>query len=167
MVIPASVAVWQVLQQPLGWRRGVVVGLLALLMALGIKDSVRKERCAAKRAGVMLTTAFAAAGGALATYVLAQYTPLGSIAASGVVGLGAAYVLRRSDLSTAAYAGAFVGMSSPAVLSSLPVVAIAGLVTGVLYETLDGIFDGVGGRLGTMAAIAVLVTLLAAGGGWS
>ena len=75
MVIPASVAVWQVLQQPLGWRRGVVVGLLALLMALGIKDSVRKERCAAKRAGVMLTTAFAAAGGALATYVLAQYTP--------------------------------------------------------------------------------------------
>ena len=41
MVIPASVAVWQVLQQPLGWRRGVVVGLA--LSWLGHQGLVRKE----------------------------------------------------------------------------------------------------------------------------
>ena len=55
-------------------------------------------------------------------------------------------VLAKGKLDFPAYAGAFVGMSSPLVLASLPEVALAGLLTGIIYEAVHGVFDGVGGR---------------------
>ena len=38
MVIPASVALWQLFQQPLSWRHGAAVGLFALI-GLGIRET--------------------------------------------------------------------------------------------------------------------------------
>jgi hypothetical protein len=164
MLVPASVGLWQLVQQPLSWKWGAVLMAFCALIVLGIKSSYVRERCLGSSAD-FLWSSLSAAGGALATYALAQYTPLGSVAASGVVGICAGQFLAKGKLDFPAYAGAFVGMSSPLVLASLPEVALAGLLTGIIYEAVHGVFDGVGGRLGTMAAAAVLLTVLLFGGG--
>jgi len=158
MLIPASVGLWQytVRAPGLNWACAV---LCVILAAFGIKESYRPERCPGPCAAFVLS-GLAAAGGAAATYILAQETLLGVVAASGAVGLGAAFFLRGRSLDLPAYAGAFVGMSSPAVLPSLGLVVFAGFLAGCIYEAVHGIFEGVGGRLGTMAAAAVLLTLL-------
>lgn len=162
MVIPASVALWQLFQQPLSWRHGAAVGLYALI-GLGIRETWQR-RCKKPCTAEFILAGLTACGGALATYILAQHTPLGPVAASGIVGLCAAWLLREDDLSVLAYTGVFVGMSSPEVLPSLLHVGAAGMLAGIIYQCVHGVFDGVGGRLGTMAAAAVLITVLIAGG---
>ena len=44
-------------------------------------------------------------------------------------------------------------------------VIAAGLIGGILWEVLNETWNGVGGRLGTLAAAAVLAVLLTFGGG--
>ncbi len=168
MLIPAAVFSAQLFRQPLNVGQAVGLGLLGLLVLIGIihhsARGHRGERCSS---AMLFWSAVSAGAGALATYILGNYTSLGAVAASGLVGLAAAQLLSQKDLDLPAYAGVFVGMSSATVLPSFIMVGTAGLLTGFLYRFVDGVFDGVGGRLGTMAAVSVLVTLLFAGGGWS
>ncbi|NLM39837.1 MAG: hypothetical protein GX205_07245 [Firmicutes bacterium] len=167
MLIPAAVYTAQLLCQPLSGGLVVGLGLLLLLVLAGlVHNSTRGHRTDPCSLATVLWSAVSAAGGALATYILGNYTFLGSAAASGLVGLAAAQLLCKYDLDLPAYAGVFVGMSSVVVVPSLVMVGIAGFMTGLLYRLVDGVFDGVGGRLGTMAAVSVLITLLLTGRGW-
>lgn len=103
-------------------------------------------------------------GGALATFLLANNLLLGTVVASGLVGLAGAALL-DSDGALVVYLGAFVGMSSPLRFPTLLPLAAAGLLGGVLFELLAESWSGVGGRLGTLAATGVLIVLLLSGGG--
>lgn len=112
-----------------------------------------------------LRSALISLAGALATFFLANSVKLGTLVASGLVGILGGRLLKEEDQLTL-YLGAFVGMSSLARFPSLGPLLLAGLVGGILRELLDEAWVGIGGRLGTMAAIAVLIILMLGGGGW-
>lgn len=125
---------------------------------------VAPKRCGVKDWGKVLPTALLTAGGALFTFVLANYLTLGPLVASALVGLGSTAFLKE-DHQLTVYLGAFIGMSSVARFPSLGLLIVAGFLGGVLWEMINQAWNGVGGRLGTIAATAVLVVLLTLGGG--
>lgn len=112
----------------------------------------------------VLASALLSGGGAVATYLLANSLSLGPLIASAAVGLAAAVFLAEQQ-QLVVYLGTFVGMTSTLHFPSIILVAAAGLIGGVLWEVLNEAWNGVGGRLGTLAATAVLAILLTFGGG--
>jgi len=140
--------------------KGSLVYLAALLAVFALSP----RRCGYGEWMKVLPSAFISAGGALVTFVLANHLNLGPLVASAVVGLvGALFLEERFQLVL--YLGAFVGMSSASRFPFVPLLILAGLVGGALWEILSETWNGVGGRLGTLAATAVLVVLLLLGGG--
>lgn len=112
----------------------------------------------------VLRSALLSLGGACTTFLLANYLGLGILLGSAVVALVGARFLSDQD-QLVLYLGTFVGMSSTIRFPTfLPLVA-AGLLGGILWEALDESWVGVGGRLGTLAATAVLIVLVFSGGG--
>ncbi|WP_218157963.1 hypothetical protein [Pustulibacterium marinum] len=103
--------------------------------------------------------------GAVLTFCLNSYLHLGAVIAAGLVGVVASLVpllsnrsLYLKQLPVALYCGAFVGMSSDMVATSLGFVLVAGLVTAVFLVLSKSLLTGVGGKLGTMAFGGVAIT---------
>ena len=93
------------------------------------------------------------------TWGLSVELGLNVCVASGLVGIFAALIL-PGKLAAVAYAASFAGMSSSAVITGLPMVICAGLLVGGLFILATPVYEGYGGKLGTIAAGAVLVTVL-------
>ncbi|SHK17320.1 hypothetical protein SAMN02745227_01703 [Anaerobranca californiensis DSM 14826] len=106
-----------------------------------------------KNTQIILTTTIAT----IVTYYLSINLGLGAVVASGIVGLSVALFL-PTDLSIVAYTAAFAGMSSAQVLASYPMVAFAGLLVGIIFIITQPLYQGFGGKLGTIAACAVFIT---------
>lgn len=83
----------------------------------------------------------------------------GSIIANGLIGVIVATIL-PSDLAGVTYTASFVGMSSIAVLSSMVVVALGGFIVGILIIATKEIYAGIGGKGGTTAAAATIITTI-------
>ena len=64
------------------------------------------------------------------------------------------------EAPAAAYCGSFVGMSSPNVAGNMLFILFAGFVAGVLLVFSKNIFQGYGGKLGTIAFGGVALTYL-------
>ena len=94
--------------------------------------------------------------GAVSTYVLSIDVELGAVTASGLVGVIAALVAPAYGVPL--YCGSFVGMTSAQFLSSHTELAIAGLVAGAIYILTTGVYDGFGGKLGTIAFAGCVIT---------
>lgn len=88
-------------------------------------------------------------GGTLATYFFSVNLGLGSVVASATTGLFGALALKRHAVPI--FCGSFVGMACPTVFMSYPCVILAGTCSGLLYILAKGLFDGCGGKLGTIA----------------
>ncbi|CQH55350.1 uncharacterized protein HHUB_2222 [Halobacterium hubeiense] len=97
--------------------------------------------------------------GSVATYALSVHADLGPVLASAGVGLVAGLVVPA--IAVAVYCGSFVGMASPALFPTPVGVATAGLAAGVGLVAADGVFDGVGGKLGTLAFAGCLAAAVA------
>ncbi len=136
----------------------VCLALIAIVFVLAPK------RCNLDDWPRVLPSALISTGGTLATFLLANHLNLGPLVASAVVGLLGTTVFKEHN-QLVWYLGAFVGMSSALRFPSLGLLITAGLLGGVLWEVLNETWNGVGGRLGTVAATAVLVVLLTFGGG--
>ncbi|WP_459194836.1 hypothetical protein [Halosimplex sp. J119] len=108
-----------------------------------------------------LADVFSAVVAAGVTYWLSVHVGLGPVVASALVGLVAGLGLSEGD--AAAYCGSFVGMASPAVFPSVPLVLVAGFVAGVAFVAARETFAGFGGKLGTLALFGCLTTGLATG----
>ena len=100
---------------------------------------------------------------ALLTFLLSTRRGLGAVVASAVVGLGGAQGLKGED-QLGMDMGTFVGMCSARRFPTLGPLLVAGLLGGGLFELTDECWVGVGGRLGTSAAAAVVVVLALIGG---
>jgi hypothetical protein len=107
----------------------------------------------------------AATAGALAAFVLSVHYDYGAVVGSAVVGLVAGLlappafgVALGGTVAAAAFAGSFVGMVSETRLPSLALVGLAGLVSGAVFVGLSPVFAGSGGKLGTIAFTACLLT---------
>ncbi|MFP4396238.1 MAG: hypothetical protein ACLFTI_13355 [Anaerolineales bacterium] len=94
--------------------------------------------------------------GAVSTYVLNIDVELGAVTASGLVGVIAALVAPAYGVPL--YCGSFVGMTSAQFLSSHTELAIAGLIAGAIYVLTTGVYDGFGGKLGTIAFAGCVIT---------
>ena len=96
--------------------------------------------------------------GTLLTYYLSIALGLGAVVASGLVGIIASLFL-PTDLSIVAYTSAFAGMSSALVLVTYPMVIVSGVLVGGIFILTQPVYQGFGGKLGTIAACAVIITV--------
>lgn len=107
----------------------------------------------------------AATVGALAAFLLAVRLGHGAVVGSAAVGLVAGLLSPPTlgpalggVVAAAAFAGSFVGMVSETRLPSLALVGVAGVVSGLVYVGVAPHFGGSGGKLGTIAFTACLLT---------
>ena len=97
---------------------------------------------------VWRTDGIAVIFGAVITYALHGHTVLDVVLATGLVGIGAALIMRRVQVPI--YCGAFVGMSSPMLLGWGPFL-LASLLASILFVIAKDLYNGYGGKLGTIA----------------
>ncbi|THE65078.1 hypothetical protein D8Y22_07580 [Salinadaptatus halalkaliphilus] len=140
LVLAAAVAVVRERKRVVdGWHvDGPTAGSVALTLGFDEGDAV---------------DALAVAAGGVVTYAISVAAGLGPVLASALVGLAVGLVAPR--VAVPAYCGSFVGMASPAVFS-LEGVALAGTVAGLGFVATAESFDGVGGKLGTIALCGCL-----------
>lgn len=107
----------------------------------------------------------AAAVGAVAAFLLSVRYDYGAVIGSAAVGLVAGLSAPPAlgpelggVVAAAAFAGSFVGMVAETRLPSLTLVAVAGLLSGLVYVGVAPMFGGSGGKLGTVAFTACLLT---------
>ncbi|MFP4077779.1 MAG: hypothetical protein ACLFUQ_01380 [Candidatus Izemoplasmataceae bacterium] len=93
--------------------------------------------------------------GGVLTYALSVFIGVNAVLASGLVGILAALFFK--PYAVALFCGSFIGMSSPELLS-FPNLLIASLVASLIYVMAKDVFNGVGGKLGTIALSGVFVT---------
>lgn len=108
-----------------------------------------------------VATVVAVTAGAPLTRLLAADLGLGVVVAAALIGLLADRLL--PSYAAAIYCGAFVGMTSPAVFADLTALTAAGLVAGVVFVAAEQVFDGFGGKLGTVAFVGCAAVALALG----
>ena len=106
--------------------------------------------------------------GALGTYYISTTLKLGPVIAASGVGFLASFIPIINQKSPilkespeAIYCGAFVGMTAPQVASGLSFILFAGFITGVILLLSKNVFNGFGGKLGTIAFGGVALTSLA------
>jgi len=105
--------------------------------------------------------------GAIVCYLLTIYTGLGSVLSAGITGvLGSflPYIKKQTfyfkKLPSAVYCGAFVGMSSVKIMPTIGFIVFGGIFASIFYLLSKNLFLGYGGRLGTIALVGVVVTVL-------
>ena len=104
---------------------------------------------------------------ALITYWLNNAVGWGPVLSLGVVGTIGSYLYlldRKSsylkEIPPPIYCGAFIGMSSLHVGSIYVIILLAGLFTAAMYVLTRSVLVGVGGKLGTLAFIGFLFSVL-------
>ncbi|MCR3921179.1 MAG: hypothetical protein NUK65_01520 [Firmicutes bacterium] len=100
---------------------------------------------------------FLATFAASLTWFLNHEMGLGPIVASGLVGVMAGSLLAPAHAGPV-YTASFVGMSASLVVASLSLSIVTGFVVGVIIVATMPVFAGIGGKGGTTAATAVVVT---------
>ncbi len=93
--------------------------------------------------------------GAWSTYLLNVYIGLGAVLASCFIGIIAALYFKKVQVPV--YCGAFLGMSSM-VLLPLQAFAVASILVAIVFLLTKDVFNGYGGKLGTIAFSAALIT---------
>ncbi|MGI6672813.1 MAG: hypothetical protein ACOX53_00460 [Limnochordia bacterium] len=140
-----------------------VFGRIVVLAVLVVGVVAALNRPKFKLSGQLIKSALISCAGAVVTFLLSTRLGLGAVVASALVGLVGAQVLKGRD-QLIMYMGSFVGMSSALRFPTLGPLVAAGLLGGILFELTDECWVGVGGRLGTIAAAAVVVVLSLIGG---
>ncbi len=100
-------------------------------------------------------------GGAALTYVLSINLGLGPVVAAGLVGIMATLAVSRYDVPI--YCGAFVGMACSSLLHGYGHLFLAAGVAGAVFLISKPVFNGFGGKLGTIAVIGCVAAGLLTG----
>lgn len=92
---------------------------------------------------------------------------LGAVFSAGIIGTLGSFLTKlnpRSDylkqVAGPIYCGAFIGMTSLDVEYVYWMIITAGIFTALLFFATKSLFVGVGGKLGTLAFIGVLLSML-------
>lgn len=138
---------------------------LAILLVFFYSKKLKKDVSRLKKIDILLVI-FTILG-ALSTYWLNSEYNLGAVLASGIVGLLSSFIPfinRRSDLlrevPVPMYCGSFVGMTAPFIANGYTFIFFSGLICGIILIISKGIFQGYGGKLGTVAFGGVSVASL-------
>ena len=101
--------------------------------------------------------------GALATHIISEKLKTGVVVASGAIGLIAGIVLPlifREDggiYASLLFCASFAGMASKKVIKKVFLYTITGVVSALVFFFSFPYFNGLGGKLGTIAFIAVII----------
>ena len=98
--------------------------------------------------------------GSAITYLVHIHTPLCIVLSSGLVGILSALFVKKYQV--ALYCGSFVGMSSPLLLGIIPFI-LASALAGFIFVLVKDVYNGFGGKLGTIAFSGALITSLLSG----
>ena len=90
------------------------------------------------------------------TYGMSHDIGLGPVISTSVVAL-LAYMI-APKYSVAAYCGSFVGMTSNLLLYNYQEVALASFIAGIVFFLTSDVFNGFGGKLGTIALLSTAMT---------
>lgn len=104
---------------------------------------------------------------AIVTYSINNYFHLGSVFSAGIIGTTGSYLYlfnKKSNflkqVAAPIYCGAFIGMTSLNIKYVYEMILVASLFTSLLYFITKPLYVGVGGKLGTLAFIGVLLSML-------
>ena len=140
---------------------GMTVRKAAVPQRLSCPVEASGERAFLRDATVRIGCSAAASA---TTWALVAHCGLGSVASSSVVGLAAGLTL-PTPFATAAFCGTFAGMSSRVIAPRITDAAVLGGAAAAILAALDAsntrLLKGVGGRLGAVAALAVLASVAA------
>lgn len=120
-------------------------------------EDLKKE----KYAKVDLYSIMFAVAAALASFILNNNFKLGPVTASALVGI--AGVILFPKFQAIIFTASFTGMASYAGLQNLFLVALAGLLTGLIWIGGRRVFGGFGGKMGASALFATTTTSLIGG----
>lgn len=101
----------------------------------------------------------------MATYLISNILKRGAVIASAIITLVSGIMLPYffpilgSTLVTAAACSSYAGMISIENALDLREMALISLITGILYIAASSAYVGIGGRLGTIAAISCFAWL--------
>lgn len=103
--------------------------------------------------------------GAISTFFINIELKLGPVIAAGFIGTLASFVPsinKKSNLlkevPPAVYCGTFVGMTSVSVAPNLKFILFAGFIAGSILILSKNIFNGFGGKLGTIAFSSIAIS---------
>jgi len=99
--------------------------------------------------------------GGLITYALTHSLRLGPVVAASLVAI-LAYLV-APDYAIPAYCGAFIGMTSNDLLFNFWEVGLGGIISGIVFILTRDVFNGFGGKLGTIALIGTAATGMSLG----
>lgn len=144
----------------------IVVTLVGLLYQLSAEaKTLPGVNAASPFAQKNLMNFAAVVVGALISFTLAQTLGLGAVVGAGLVGLVAGIALPAYGVPL--YTGAFVGMASAKLLATHFEIGIAGIIAGIVFVLATGVFDGFGGKLGTIAVSGCFITGICLSGEFS
>lgn len=95
--------------------------------------------------------------GVTLTWFINHKMGYGAVIANGLVGVMAATFL-PNYLAGIVYTSSFVGMSSLAVIPSMAAATLGSLIVGLVFLTTAEIYEGIGGKGGTTAALSTIIT---------
>lgn len=91
------------------------------------------------------------------TWFLNHRIGYGGIVSNGLIGLIAGILLPK-DLAGIIYTSSFVGMSSLSIIPSIEVALLGGVIVGIILLATADIYEGIGGKGGTTAALSTIIT---------
>ena len=94
--------------------------------------------------------------GGMITFAISHDLGLGPVIATCVIALLAHMIMPK--YSVAAYCGSFVGMTSNLLFYNYAEVALASLIAAVVFYLTRDVFNGFGGKLGTIALVGTAIT---------
>ncbi len=141
-----------------------IAGVIILLMVAGMIFSfsveamrIRKSKVSYNKHSKQFFVFISVVVGGVLTYSVSAFLETGPVVSAGLIGILSAMFVK--NYSVPLYCGAFVGMVC-CQLFTLQMTIAASVIAGLVFVASEGVLDGYGGRLGTIAFIGAVVTVL-------
>ena len=138
------------------------IGIISVLISLAYFKAPREEERYLKKDLFLIIFSVS---GAVSTFFINTELKFGPVIAAGFIGTMASFIPSINNKSnllkeapSAVYCGVFVGMSSTSVVPNLKFILLAGIIAGSILILSKNIFNGLGGKLGTIAFGSIGIT---------
>lgn len=144
------------------WSKSIIAIVAVLFFTALIKhfkevDYLEKKRCGRECMRLLLGSFLAAS----ITWYINHRIGFGPIVANGLVGLIASGLFPKN--AAPYYIASFIGMSAVAVIPSMWLAGLGGIVAGLIIVFSNEVYNGIGGKGGTVAAISTQLLSFFAG----
>lgn len=169
LLLPVIVLIVASIDVVAGTSRYIIIALF-LSVILGILFSIRLEWMVITSVAVPLfldyrdlrNATIAVIVGTIITLGLTVELGVPTVVSASIVGIIAATFF--SSVAVPAYCGAFVGMTAPELTPTYWHALLAGGLASIVYVVTQPVFQGVGGKLGTIAFVGTTLTVILSDG---